>query len=127
MTESIGSSAALPGGSGSVEGEVGMADLDGDEGGNVTWRGGKVSSFAVLLFAFLSFFLFAVAEIFGAWFSHSLSLLGDATTMIVDSVTYLFNMYAEYKKPGQFVKCRCVMSRWDSVATGRMRSSILAY
>lgn len=61
----------------------------------------RLSSFCVLLFAFLSFFLFAVAEIFGAVFSNSLSLLGDATTMIVDSITYLFNMYAEYKKPGE--------------------------
>lgn len=41
---------------------------------------------------------FAVAEVFGAIAGNSLSLLGDAMSMVVDAVTYLFNMLAERQK-----------------------------
>ena len=46
----------------------------------------------------LSFFLFVVAEIVGAIYSESLSLLGDAAAMSVDVVSYFTNMYAEHVK-----------------------------
>ncbi len=40
-----------------------------------------------LLVAFVSFSLFAIAEMLAATLGHSLSLLGDASTMMVDSVS----------------------------------------
>lgn len=45
----------------------------------------------VLIFAFVSFFAFSIVELIFAFSTNSLSLLGDALAMIVDSVTYLFN------------------------------------
>ena len=45
----------------------------------------------VLTFAFVSFFAFAIVELIFAFSTNSLSLLGDALAMIVDSATYLFN------------------------------------
>mmetsp|Transcript_8414 Transcript_8414/g.10967 ORF Transcript_8414/g.10967 Transcript_8414/m.10967 type:complete len:285 (-) Transcript_8414:49-903(-) len=57
------------------------------------------SNQTLLMFAAVSFLTFSIAEVFGALVSNSLSLLGDAATMIVDAMTYGLNMYAEYRKP----------------------------
>eukprot|EP00035_Acanthoeca_spectabilis_P009685 m.170927 g.170927 ORF g.170927 m.170927 type:complete len:201 (-) comp14803_c0_seq6:1776-2378(-) len=52
----------------------------------------------VLGVAFVTFFLFAVAEVLGGLLGHSLALASDASTMLVDAVTYILNLYAEHKK-----------------------------
>ena len=41
---------------------------------------------------------FTIAQIFGAAAAHSLALLGDTGTMVVDSITYAVNIAAEYYK-----------------------------
>jgi Co/Zn/Cd efflux system component len=53
------------------------------------------------------FLIFVIAEIFGAVFSNSLSLLGDAAAMSVDVFTYICNMYAErVKSRGEVISNR---------------------
>lgn len=54
----------------------------------------------LLITAFLTFSLFAVAEMIGGIAGNSLSLIEDAATMLVDAATYGFNYYAEVKKKG---------------------------
>ena len=49
---------------------------------------------AVLLFAFVGFLIFAVAEMTYAFVANSLALLGDAAAMIVDALTYVMNLIA---------------------------------
>ena len=44
------------------------------------------------------FFLFVIGEIIGAVISNSLSLIGDASAMSIDVISYLANMYAEHYK-----------------------------
>jgi Co/Zn/Cd efflux system component len=44
------------------------------------------------------FGLFVISEVIGGLISNSLSLLGDATAMSVDVLTYCGNIYAEYLK-----------------------------
>eukprot|EP00516_Mucochytrium_quahogii_P003981 CAMPEP_0203759484 /NCGR_PEP_ID=MMETSP0098-20131031/12542_1 /ASSEMBLY_ACC=CAM_ASM_000208 /TAXON_ID=96639 /ORGANISM=" , Strain NY0313808BC1" /LENGTH=242 /DNA_ID=CAMNT_0050652487 /DNA_START=117 /DNA_END=842 /DNA_ORIENTATION=+ len=56
------------------------------------------SNVALLTIVCVLFSSFALAEIFAAIASHSLSLFGDAVCMVVDSITYGLNMVAEYKK-----------------------------
>eukprot|EP00924_Labyrinthula_sp_SR-Ha-C_P010695 snap_masked-scaffold_49-processed-gene-1.59-mRNA-1 protein AED:0.22 eAED:1.00 QI:0/0/0/1/1/1/2/0/326 len=41
---------------------------------------------------------FAMAELFGAVRANSLSLYGDVSTMLLDSFTYMLNIYAESQK-----------------------------
>ena len=41
---------------------------------------------------------FTIAQMFGASAAHSLALLGDTGTMVVDSLTYAINIAAEYHK-----------------------------
>jgi hypothetical protein len=53
---------------------------------------------AVLIIAFASFFVFAVAEVLGGIFGNSLALASDASTMLVDALTYLLNLLSERKK-----------------------------
>ena len=48
----------------------------------------------VLLFAFASFLAFAISEVIYALAAHSLSMLGDAASMIVDAMTYCMNLVA---------------------------------
>jgi Co/Zn/Cd efflux system component len=52
---------------------------------------------ALLRIACFSFGIFVIAVIIGALESGALSLLGDGAAMGVDVITYLANMYAEYK------------------------------
>jgi Co/Zn/Cd efflux system component len=55
----------------------------------------------------LCFLSFVIAEIAGALYSHSLSLIGDAAAMMVDVFTYAFNMYAErVKSRGEVISNR---------------------
>eukprot|EP00039_Didymoeca_costata_P003638 m.68809 g.68809 ORF g.68809 m.68809 type:complete len:281 (-) comp12003_c0_seq1:81-923(-) len=60
----------------------------------------KARNQLLLLVAFVTFTLFAIAECLAAVFGHSLSLLADGLTMLVDSATYAFNLVAERKKKG---------------------------
>lgn len=55
------------------------------------------SNQALLRIACFSFGIFVIAVIIGALESGALSLLGDGAAMGVDVITYLANMYAEYK------------------------------
>jgi Co/Zn/Cd efflux system component len=57
-----------------------------------------VSNLCILYVTAALFGGFVIAEIIGALAGHSLSLLGDATAMIVDVFTYFSNMYAEHVK-----------------------------
>jgi Co/Zn/Cd efflux system component len=52
----------------------------------------------ILIITAAAFTLFVIAEIFGAIFSNSISLLGDALAMSIDVFTYLSNIYAERVK-----------------------------
>lgn len=58
----------------------------------------RLSNHSLLEISATLFFLFVVAEIFGAILSNSLSLIGDASSMLVDVGTYICNMYAEWAK-----------------------------
>ena len=55
----------------------------------------KLSNQRVLQVTCASFFIFVVAEIIGAIAGKSWSLLGDASAMSVDVITYFCNMQAE--------------------------------
>eukprot|EP00924_Labyrinthula_sp_SR-Ha-C_P007406 maker-scaffold_24-snap-gene-2.2-mRNA-1 protein AED:0.06 eAED:0.06 QI:93/1/1/1/0.5/0.33/3/62/243 len=64
-----------------------------EEGGN--------HNVVVLSLAAVTFIGFAIAEMVASFSSNSLSLFGDAATMIVDAMTYGFNMYAEWRKSSE--------------------------
>jgi Co/Zn/Cd efflux system component len=49
----------------------------------------------ILRITALTFFVFVIAELFGALLSNSLSLLGDAIAMSVDVMAYCVNIYVE--------------------------------
>ena len=49
-----------------------------------------------LAFSFASFLAFSIAEVVYALAAGSLSMLGDAASMIVDAVTYGCNLFAVY-------------------------------
>ncbi len=57
-----------------------------------------LSTTMLLTISSCSFSCFAAAQLTAALVGHSLSLLGDAVTMIVDSITYMLNLYAEKRK-----------------------------
>lgn len=57
-----------------------------------------MSNYRVLQITTSLFLLFVCAEFLGAYSSNSLSLLGDASAMSVDVLSYLCNMYAETRK-----------------------------
>lgn len=57
-----------------------------------------ISNLNVLYGVSSLFALFVIAEIFGAWSSGSLALLGDGAAMSVDVFTYFANIYSERKK-----------------------------
>lgn len=57
-----------------------------------------LSNSKLLLIAAGTFISFAISELFAAYFSNSLSLFSDAITMIVDSFSYIVNLYSEKKK-----------------------------
>ena len=54
----------------------------------------RISFVALLVFSFLSFSAFAVAEVIYALAANSLSMLGDSASMIVDAITYGMNLAA---------------------------------
>jgi Co/Zn/Cd efflux system component len=56
------------------------------------------SNQSLLILTTTLFGLFVVSEIIGGLISNSLSLLGDATAMSVDVLTYCGNIYAEHLK-----------------------------
>lgn len=58
----------------------------------------KFTNQNLLEMSMLLFFVFAMAEIFGAITSNSLSLLGDAASMSVDVCSYGCNIYGEWAK-----------------------------
>ena len=52
----------------------------------------------LLCIAFVSFQSFATVQIFVAIYAGSEAMLGDSVAMMVDALTYLFNMFAERQK-----------------------------
>lgn len=50
--------------------------------------------------AFVTFLLFAIAEMIWALWYNSLSLVGDAASMLVDSMSYALNEMSDMRKPG---------------------------
>ncbi|RYG95290.1 hypothetical protein EON65_56200 [archaeon] len=70
----------------------------------------KLSNQALLEISLCLFLAFALAEIVGAIYSTSLSLLGDAVCMCVDVTTYVGNAYVEWVK-GQYGRISLRM-RW---------------
>jgi len=56
------------------------------------------SNVVLLAAVFVMFGGFAAAEVVAAFAAHSLSLLGDAASMVVDAFTYVLNMAAERRK-----------------------------
>ncbi|GBG34836.1 Hypothetical Protein FCC1311_110582 [Hondaea fermentalgiana] len=69
-----------------------------EDGGDAVRRSHHARNVALLAVVFVLFGGFALAEIFAAFASSSLSLLGDAASMVVDSLTYALNMLAERRK-----------------------------
>jgi Co/Zn/Cd efflux system component len=58
----------------------------------------SMSNHGILRLSAILFALFVIAEVIGALASGSLSLLGDASAMAIDVLTYLANLYAEHLK-----------------------------
>ncbi|KAL7573770.1 hypothetical protein ACA910_007799 [Epithemia clementina (nom. ined.)] len=58
----------------------------------------RPSNTHLLCIAFTSFLTFAIVELVFAFVAKSKSMIGDSVAMIVDSLTYLFNWYAERRK-----------------------------
>lgn len=58
----------------------------------------RITNLTLLEVSAALFAIFVVAEIVGAMASNSLSLIGDAASMIVDVCTYICNIYAEWCK-----------------------------
>jgi len=69
-----------------------------DIGSDSKPAGYKLTNQQVLIVTTILFGGFVAAEIVGALASNSLSLLGDASAMMVDVFTYFCNMYAERVK-----------------------------
>ena len=59
---------------------------------------GRPSNTTLLCTAFASFMTFATVQLFFAFLAGSSAMKGDSAAMIVDSMTYLFNWYAERRK-----------------------------
>ena len=57
------------------------------------WYNNAFANLRVLKITALSFFLFVVAEVIGAFISNSLSLLGDASAMSMDVSTYVISIF----------------------------------
>lgn len=58
----------------------------------------KPSNETLLCVAFVSFMGFASIQVVVAFIAQSEAMIGDSAAMIVDSMTYGFNLYAERKK-----------------------------
>lgn len=67
---------------------------DYDNGGDKN----RPSNTQLLCIAFASFTTFASVQLFFAFLADSEAMKGDSAAMIVDSMTYLFNFYAEKRK-----------------------------
>ena len=72
---------------------VDMKDKNGN--GEEPKKPSQLSNQRVLQVTCASFFIFVIAEIIGAIAAKSWSLLGDASAMSVDVITYFCNMQAE--------------------------------
>jgi len=68
----------------------------------------------LLLVVGILFLAFAVTEVFASIASSSLSLLGDAMSMVVDVFTYGMNLFAERRKRigGMSVRTRLKLELW---------------
>lgn len=75
-----------------------MSSDDADQIRNDALRSHHAGNVMLLAVVFVLFGGFALAEIFAAIASSSLSLLGDAASMVVDASTYGLNMIAERRK-----------------------------
>ncbi len=73
------------------------------------------SNHMILQISALLFGLFVVAEVIGAFISGSLSLLGDASAMTVDVLTYLANLYAEHLKYSNYHSPRMRSTIFDII------------
>uniref|UniRef100_A0A7S3QHS5 Uncharacterized protein n=1 Tax=Chaetoceros debilis TaxID=122233 RepID=A0A7S3QHS5_9STRA len=58
----------------------------------------KPSNETLLSMAFVSFFVFTVAQTIAAYLAHSKAMMGDSIAMYVDAFTYAFNLWAERMK-----------------------------
>eukprot|EP00040_Diaphanoeca_grandis_P021517 m.114722 g.114722 ORF g.114722 m.114722 type:complete len:270 (-) comp28368_c0_seq1:319-1128(-) len=79
------------------EDRVGLVQVDDNTFSNA--RKPKSRNKLLLVLAMVTFGGFAIAEMTFGIAGHSLSLAEDASTMLVDALTYGFNLYAEVKKP----------------------------
>jgi cation diffusion facilitator family transporter len=62
------------------------------------WEWPALTNELVLVLSISLFLIFAIAELFGALASDSLSLLGDSICMFVDVSSYICNTYVEWYK-----------------------------
>lgn len=67
----------------------------------------NLSNRNLLEISFLLFLIFVVSEILGAYVSNSIALFGDALSMSIDVVTYIFNIYGEYLKDNNYRNNYC--------------------
>lgn len=60
--------------------------------------GGQPTNEALLWIAFVSFLSFTICQTIASFIAESEAMLGDSAAMLVDSITYAFNLYAEKRK-----------------------------
>jgi len=60
--------------------------------------GGKPTNEMLLWIAFVSFLSFTICQTVASFIAESEAMLGDSAAMLVDSITYAFNLYAEKRK-----------------------------
>lgn len=58
----------------------------------------KPSNEKLLSVAFISFFSLTICQVFAAFIAQSESMMGDSAAMVVDAITYGFNLVAERRK-----------------------------
>ena len=58
----------------------------------------RPSNETLLSTAFVTFFVFTIAQTVASFIANSEAMLGDSAAMLVDSFTYAFNLYAERRK-----------------------------
>ena len=72
----------------------GSSPAEGEDADGVN----RPSNTILLCTAFTSFMTFASVQLFFAFYADSQAMKGDSAAMVVDSMTYLFNWYAEKQK-----------------------------
>mmetsp|Transcript_5205 Transcript_5205/g.7346 ORF Transcript_5205/g.7346 Transcript_5205/m.7346 type:complete len:315 (-) Transcript_5205:1714-2658(-) len=80
-----------------------MAPPDSDEShekttGEAEDKNTRPSNEALLSIAFISFMGFAICQTIASFIAGSEAMMGDSAAMVVDALTYLFNLIAERRK-----------------------------